>query len=123
MRKQDYYEPSIGRESEPRRRPKKKKKRANRGERAVVQVDDVKLLVHVHLREHTEQAEACRVDENGNLRLLALQQGAVRGEACAILQVEREILRALFHHKRQSERVFRHAVLLRDKRARALPRR
>ncbi len=24
MRKQDYYEPSIGRESEPRRRPKKK---------------------------------------------------------------------------------------------------
>ena len=26
MRKQDYYEPSIGRESEPRRRPKKKKK-------------------------------------------------------------------------------------------------
>ena len=40
-----------------------------------------------------------------------------------ILQVEREILRALFHHKRQSERVFRHAVLLRDKRARALPRR
>ena len=36
MRKQDYYEPSIGRESEPRRRPKKKKKRANRGERAAV---------------------------------------------------------------------------------------
>ena len=36
MRKQDYYEPSIGRESEPRRRPKKKKKRANRGERVVV---------------------------------------------------------------------------------------
>ena len=36
MRKQDYYEPSIGRESGPRRRPKKKKKRANRGERAAV---------------------------------------------------------------------------------------
>ena len=36
MRKQDYYEPIIGRESEPRRRPKKKKKRANRGERVVV---------------------------------------------------------------------------------------
>ena len=36
MRKQDYYEPSIGRESEPRRRPKEKKKRANRGERAAV---------------------------------------------------------------------------------------
>ena len=64
MRKQDYYEPSIGRESEPRRRPKKKKKRANRGERAVVQVDDVKLLVHVHLREHAEQAEACIIYHN-----------------------------------------------------------
>ena len=63
---------------------------AHRGKRAVVQVDDVKLLVHVHLREHAEQTEACRVDENGDFRLLALQQGAVRGEACAILKVERE---------------------------------
>lgn len=37
MRKKDYYEPSIGRESEPRRNGRRKmKKRANRGERAVV---------------------------------------------------------------------------------------
>ena len=28
MRKQDYYEPSIGRESEPRRRPKKKTRKS-----------------------------------------------------------------------------------------------
>ena len=45
MRKQDYYEPSIGRESEPRRRPKKKKKRANRGERAAVTLLSLLFLV------------------------------------------------------------------------------
>ena len=45
MRKQDYYEPSTGCESGPRRRPKKKKKRTNRGERAAVTLLSLLFLV------------------------------------------------------------------------------
>ena len=58
------------------------------GQGLVIELDDIKLRVQIHLRKHAEQTAAGRVDQHGNFRPFVFQHFLIAPEALALAQIE-----------------------------------